>query len=159
MAKDRRTAVWETITGAGLTLVGAAFLVEGWNLPDGFFEPMGPRPVPLALAWFIVAGSCWLFTTGAVSLIRGTALPNEYPGYPELPWAAFGTAVAVIVYCVVLSFGIAPYWLATALYLLFNIPFLAENRRRLVVPGAIVGLLLGGGLHLIFTRLLVTDLP
>jgi len=159
MAKDRRTAFWETITGAGLTLVGAAFLVEGWDLPDGFFEPMGPRPVPLALAWFIVVGSLWLFAIGAVSLIRGTALPNEYPGFPELPWAAFGTAAAVVVYCAVLSYGAMPYWLATALYLMFNIPFLAENRRRIVVNAVIVGILLGGGLHLIFTRVLVTDLP
>jgi hypothetical protein len=159
MAKDRRTAFWETITGAGLAVVGAAFLVEGWDLPDGFFEPMGPRPVPLALAWFIVAGSIWMFATGAVSLIRGTALANEDPGYPELPWAAFGTAAAVVVYCAVLSFGVMPYWLATALYLMFNIPFLAENRRRIVINAVIVGILLGGGLHLIFTRLLVTDLP
>lgn len=159
MAKDRRTAIWETITGAGLVTVGAAFLVEGWDLPDGFFEPMGPRPVPLALAWFIVAGSLWLFASGVVSLIRGSALPNAYPGYPELPWAAFGTAIAVVVYCVVLSLGVVPFWLATTFYLFFNIPFLAENRRRLVVPAVFVGLLLGGSLHLIFTRLLVTDLP
>jgi len=159
MAKDRRTAIWETITGAGLVAVGAAFLVEGWNLPDGFFEPMGPRPVPLALAWFIIAGSIWLFATGAASLIRGSTLPNAYPGYLELPWAALGTAIAVVAYCVVLSLGAVPYWLATTLYLSFNIPFLAEKRRRVVVRAVFVGLLLGGGLHLIFTRLLVTDLP
>lgn len=159
MRKDRRTAFWETVVGAGLATVGAAFLAEGWDLPDGFFEPMGPRPVPLALAWFILVGSIGLFCAGATSLFRGTAIPNEHPGFQELPMAAFGTCIAVIVYCIVLSFGTVPYWLATTAYLAFNVPFLAESPRRLVVPAIAVGIAFGGGLHVIFTHLLVTDLP
>lgn len=100
-----------------------------------------------------------LFGSGAVSLLRGSAHPNEYPGFKELPLAAAGTCFATIVYCIALSIGVVPYWLATFAYLAVNIPLLAENRRSLVLPALLVGIVFGGGLHLIFTHVLVTDLP
>jgi hypothetical protein len=159
MAADRRTAIWEVITGAGLAAVGAAFLAEGWDLPDGYFEPMGPRPVPLALAWAILIGSLMLCASGAASLLLGRAKPTAHPGYQELPWAAAGTCAATVIYCVVLSVGVISYWLATAVFLAVSIPFLAERRWKLVMPATIVGIVFGGGLHFLFTKILVTDLP
>ncbi len=159
MAVDRATAIWEVVAGAGLVVLGAAFLREGWHLPDGYFEPMGPRPVPLALAGGIVAGAGAMAGMGAWNLLAGRAIANANPGYAPRPWAAALMLAATVVYAGALSLALLPYWLATAAFLTVTIALLGEFRRALWLPAGGIGLVMGIGLHLLFTKILVTDLP
>ncbi len=67
--------------------------------------------------------------------------------------------VAIVVYVVVLQFASLDYRLATGVFVLVGGGYLARSHKELWPAIGMMALVLGFGLHFLFTHLLVVDLP
>jgi hypothetical protein len=65
---DRNATRWEFGTGAAAIAIAAAVLWDSRKLGPGIFEPIGPAPVPRAVAWVVIA------LAGAMTLRAGWRL-------------------------------------------------------------------------------------
>jgi hypothetical protein len=136
--------------------IAAAFLYDGRNLAPGVLEPVGPGTIPnatcalvIALALAMLARTMW----GVAGDQAGASVPGER-------WRDLAVlTVTVVAYVIVLGFGLVRYSIATALFLVLSIVWLAEHRRRALPGAVVVGLVLGMGLDYVFRHILVTDLP
>jgi putative tricarboxylic transport membrane protein len=156
---DRVQARWDVGVGAAVIAVAAAFIRDGAKLAPGVFEPIGPAPVPVAVAWGIIALAAAMVARAAWRLARGEApAPDPLPYAPQ-PLAAAAVMAATALYVASMGLGFVGFAPATAVYLAATIWFLAEFRRDVLPVAAVIALILGFGLRYLFTRVLVTDLP
>jgi hypothetical protein len=136
--------------------IAAAFLYDGRNLVPGILEPVGPGTIPNATCWLTIALALAMLVRSLLAdRAAEAAVAADHERWRDL-------AVIVVVTCAyvaVLGFSVVRYSVATAVFLLFAIVWLAPQRRR-VIPGALaVALVLGFGLDYVFRHILITDLP
>jgi putative tricarboxylic transport membrane protein len=155
-AADARTHRAAIATALFVIAVAAAFLVDGWSLKPGIFEPIGSGTVPNGVAVIVIAlglGVLW----EAVRGLRREGDAAEAQGERWLrPAAAFAWT---IVYAFGPSTGAVRYQWATLVYLPVTVLILAERPRKAVPWAAAIGIVLAFGLDYLFRRVLVTDLP
>lgn len=156
---DRSGAMIEVAVGLALAAIGAAFVVEGWNLPPGFFEPVGPGPIPSAVAWCVIALSAVVVLQASVRLAAGLLPPREPPAFETRGRDAVAVATLTVAYVAAMGLGLVGFALATTIYLVAAIGVLDGWRLRTLVPAACIAVVMGFGLAYVFTRILVTDLP
>jgi len=146
----------EVTMGVVAIAIAAAFLFDGRALVPGVLEPIGPGTIPKATCWVVIALS--------IAMVM-RSLAGRRGGQPDATvagerWVDVAVVIATTcAYVAVLGFGLVRYSVVTALFLAGTIVWLAENRRRAVVPAAIVALVLGFGLDYLFRHVLITDLP
>jgi hypothetical protein len=136
--------------------LAAAFLFDGRHLKPGVLEPVGPGTVPNATCWIVIA----LALAMLVRTVWGGGSRPASASVDGERWrdVAF-LAVVTSAYVAVLGFGWLRYSIATALFLVATIVWLAEQRRRALPAAVTVALVLGFGLDYLFRHVLVTDLP
>lgn len=138
----------------------AAILSQTGQTKGPVFDVVGPDFLPTTVAWIVAVLTALQVVVHLVGWRRGQA-PAAPTGETAAGWliaVVFGGLT--VVYAGVLSNELAPFYLATAVYLLACTVLLA---RRLswkdVAGGAVLGILMGVGLQLLFTRVFVIDLP
>jgi hypothetical protein len=156
---DRNATRWEFGTGAAAIAIAAAFLWDSRKLGPGIFEPIGPAPVPRAVAWIVIALAGAMTLRAGWRLAQGAAPPPDDPGYVPRPWAAAALMAGVCAYVAAMGLGIASYAPATIAFLALSIWFLADFRRSALPAILAIAVVLGFGLRHVFTKILVTDLP
>lgn len=156
---DRDRMRWEIGMGGVAIVMAAAFLFDGRKLAPGVFEPIGPGPVPKAIAWLIIALSGAMMAPAIRHLARGTASAPAPLAYAPRPVAAALVFAATAVYVAAMGMGWVGFAPATIVYLTATIWSLAEFRPIALGIGVVVSTILGFGLRYLFTRVLVTDLP
>lgn len=135
--------------------IAAAFLFDGRDLRPGVLEPVGPGTIPNATCWIVIA-------LALAMLVRTVWSSGEQPGAAADGERWRDLAVLVVVTCAYvagLGFGLVRYSVATAVFLLATILWLAEDRRRALPAAVAAALALGFGLDYLFRHVLVTDLP
>lgn len=155
---SRRTHPYLINECTGALLVGAigAVLVAGsWTLPEPVFEPLGPAAFPLATGTILIVLAFFLI----VAAVR----PGDTPAGPERSAGRRDLAV----YSVVLTglYGLAMdrfdigFPIATSVFV-FSLTALLAGRHLAVTLSAVpLALILGFGLHAIFTQFFYIDLP
>ena len=156
---DRNATRWEFGTGAAAIAIAAAFLWDSRKLGPGIFEPIGPAPVPRAVAWVVIALAGAMSLRAGWRLAQGVAPPPDDLGYEPRPWAAAVLMAGVCAYVAAMGLGIVSYAPATIACLTLSIWFLADFRRAALPVVLAIAVVLGFGLRYLFTKILVTDLP
>lgn len=138
-----------------IILMAGAFLVDGWSLKPGVFEPIGSGTVPNAIAVIAIGLGAAVLAEALAGLRRdrGEAVTQEFWG-PTL-----GVFVWTILYVLVLSSGSVRYQWATLIYLPVAILIPAQDRPRALPWAAGLGLVFAFGLDFVFRRILVADIP
>lgn len=156
---DRSQLRWDIGMGSAAVVIAAAFLQDSRKLPPGVFEPIGPAPIPRAVAWLVIALAVMMMLPALWRLVRGGApAPDPLP-YAPRPLAAALVLAATAIYVAAMALGLAGYTPATIAFLGVTIWFLAEFRRAALPVALAIAVILGFGLRYLFTRVLVTDLP
>jgi hypothetical protein len=156
---DRSAALTDIAVGLALAAIGAAFVYEGWDLPPGFFEPVGPGPIPSAVAWCVIALAGVVVLRAGVRLATGRLPPREPPPFETRGRDAAAVAALTVAYVAAMGLGLAGFATATMAYLFATIGLLGGWSARTLVPAAIIAVVMGHGLQYLFTRIFVTDLP
>jgi hypothetical protein len=156
---DRDTTRWEFGTGAAAIAIAAAFLWDSRKLGPGIFEPIGPAPVPRAVAWTVIALAGAMALRAGWRLAHGRAAAAAPPDYAPRPWAAAILIAGLATYIGAMGLGLVSYAPATIAFLSLAIWFLADFRRRALPLAIVIAVALGFGLRYLFTKILVTDLP
>lgn len=156
---DRDTTRWEFVTGVAAIAIAAAFLYNSRKLGPGIFEPIGPAPVPRAVAWAVIVMAGLMAVRAGQRLRFDLAPPAPDPGYVPRPWAAALVLAGVAAYVSAMGLGLLGYAPATIVFLALSIWFLADFRIRALPIAVVVAVTLGFGLRYLFTKVLVTDLP
>jgi len=155
---------WRTLGGLHVELLILAFcglILSGTGKTRGpVFDAIGPDVLPTAVA-LIVAGLTLVQAMHQILRGTGTSLPaaSEPIAWGELlRGLAFG--VATVAYVALLAWRLAPFWVATAAFVAMTTLIMANPRSwRDAAAGAGIGAGLGIFLQLVFTRVLVIDLP
>lgn len=123
------------------------------------FDAIGPDVLPTAVA-LMVAGLTLLQVV--LQIARGSQpLPDADPRImaPELLRGLVFAAVT-IAYVALLASRLAPFWVATAVFVAAATLIMARPPNwRDAILGAVIGVILGAGLQFVFTTILVIDLP
>ncbi|MBJ3774643.1 tripartite tricarboxylate transporter TctB family protein [Acuticoccus mangrovi] len=145
----------------GLALVVAAFaallLWQAAKVPPPFFDPLGSAAVPRGVA--VV-----LLLLAAIVLVRAL-LARPWPalerdtGYRRRPDVACGIVALAVAYVGVMAAGVLGFMVATILFLALGTALLATFRRRQVLIGLALAVVLGIGGTLLFTEFFFIDLP
>lgn len=142
----------------GALLVGAigALLVAGsWNLPAPVFEPLGPAAFPLATGIILIFLAVLLIGT-AVKTGNTPARPAQSAGRQDL---AFLSVLLTGLYGLAMdSFGVG-FPIATSVFVFSMIALLAGRHLTVTLFAVPLALILGFGLHAIFTQFFYIDLP
>jgi len=125
------------------------------------FDAIGPDVLPTVVA-LIVAGLTLLQVV--VQLARGPQdQPDDAGAVPlQLPELLRGLAFAAltIAYVALLASRLAPFWVATAVFVLAATLVMARPPSLgNALLGGVIGVVLGVVLQLVFTMILVIDLP
>lgn len=141
----------------------AAILSDTGKSSGPVFDVVGPDFLPS-----VVAGTVGVLTLMQLAWFILRWRNGEEETQAVLPaadvWAGRVLAglfcVLTAIYVVVLSREWSPFWLATAVYLTLATILLSRrlNWRDLLL-GSAIGLVMGIGLQLVFTGLLIIDLP
>ena len=135
--------------------VAAAFLVDGWSLKPGTFEPIGSGTVPNGIACIVIALALAVGGQAIQGLRRSEAARVQDERWFRTV-AAFAWTAA---YALVLSTGAVRYQWATAVYGPVLVMILADRPLRILRWAAPLGIALAFGLDYVFRRILVTDIP
>jgi len=134
---------------------GAALVAGSWTLPEPVFEPLGPGAFPLATGLILIVL--------AVLMIIAAVRPSDIPTGFERPRGrrdlAFFSIVLTGLYGLAMDrFGVG-FPIATSVFL-FSMTALLAGRHLTVTLFAIpLALILGFGLHAVFTQFFYIDLP
>lgn len=157
-APSHRTHARLTVECAGALLVGvigAALVAGSWNLPAPVFEPIGPAAFPLATGIILIILAV-LLIVGAVREGNTPARPPQSAGRRDL---AFLSVVLTGLYGLAMdSFGVG-FPIATSIFIFSMIALLAGRNVTVTLFAAPLALVLGFGLHAIFTQFFYIDLP
>ncbi len=136
--------------------IAAAMLFDGRDLTPGVLEPVGPGTIPNATCWIVIA----LALAMLVRSVWGGGDGQASASLPDERWRDMAVLLGVtFAYVAVLGFALVRYSIATAVFLLLTVLWLAPRRRRALPATAAIALVLGFGLDYIFRHVLVTDLP
>lgn len=159
MKPDRSQAAIDIGVSLLLIAIAAAFIREGWDLPPGYFEPVGAGPIPIGVAVAVI-GFALIVIGKAAWQLRTDTVPQEDPPPFELRRIDAAAVFALtMLYVAAMGMGWIGYAPATVIYLVVTIWLLAGWWPRVLPPAIIIGLVMGYGLQYLFTRVLVTDLP
>lgn len=155
--------------GFALAMIAVAGAVgsEAWRLPPGLFDPLGPGVFPLIVAGLLALLGLLLLARlllgravgqAETSLILG--LDGEAPGGHRLrPGLALFTFLWLAAYVAAIASAALPFLPATLLFLAVLGWMLSGRDRRATVIAAAVALGVGGGVWLLFARVLHVPLP
>ena len=96
---------------------------------------------------------------GGGSEIPSSAFANVGGGAVVVSGTASVVVVAIVIYVITLQFFAVDYRIATGLFVLLTGGYLTRNSQRLWPVVVVLGFLLSLGLHFLFSRVLVVDLP
>ncbi len=150
MLRDR-TRLAEVVMALAIIAICIAFLVDGWHLKPGVFEPVGSGAVPNTVAGLTIALSLVVLAGFARTESNETA-------DPERGRVAALSSVVLVLYVAALGVGLRYQW-ATLAYVPLAILAVAPNPRRVLPFALAAGVVLAFGLDYIFRHVLVTDLP
>lgn len=147
----------------GLSLVFIALcgavLWQMHGVPPGLFEPLGPAPVPRAMAVLILLLAVIVLVRALHQLRAPAVAPAEPPAYRPRPLVAAGLGVVSVLYVVAMATGLVGFAVATTLFTVLAIGLLAGFQPRWLAAGLGIGLVTGFGLQYVFTAIFVIDLP
>jgi hypothetical protein len=155
--KETSPAATDIGVAACLVAIAGGFIWDGWNLPPGSFEPLGPAPVPRAVA-LIVIGLSLVVMGSALGRRRSGAIPPPPPYVPR-PLDAAAILGLTVLYVALMGLGLLRFSIATTAFVTLSILLLDRFRVRSLPLALGLGLILGFGLQYIFTKILVVDLP
>lgn len=143
-------------TGALLVgAIGAALVAGSWNLPEPVFEPLGPAAFPLATGMILIVLAIFLIIA-AVKPGNTSVGAAQSTGRSDL---AFFSVVLTGLYGLAMdSFGIG-FPIATSVFVFSMIALLAGRHLTVALFAVPLALILGFGLHAIFTQFFYIDLP
>lgn len=156
---DRKPAVVDIAVSLALIAIAAAFLYDARELPPGMFEPVGPGPIPSAVAWCVIALAVYVIVQAVVRLATGMLPPREPPAFETRGVDAAVVSALLIAYVAVMGLGLVRYAIATSVFVLAAVWVLAGRQPRVLPVAAGIAVVMGFGLNYVFTRILVTDLP
>lgn len=125
------------------------------------FDAIGPDVLPTIVAVIVAALVLLQIVQQIARGARGLAAPTgDAPIlWPELARGLVFAAVTVV-YVVVLASRMVPFWAATAVFVAAATLIMARPPNwRDATLGAVIGVVLGVALQLVFTMVLVIDLP
>ena len=126
--------------------IGAVSQRETRNLPNfGIYALIASSLLGLATIFQHAVGKTWQPIATSRSTTDGVA--------------QCVVAVAIVAYILVLQFANVDYRIATCAFVLFVAGYLTRRHRQLWPAVGLTALLISVGLYLVFTRVLVVDLP
>lgn len=156
---DRRPAAVDIAVSLALIAIAAAFLYDARDLPPGMFEPVGPGPIPSAVAWCVVALAVYVIVQAAVRLATGMLPEREPPAFETRGVDAAIVSALLVAYVAAMGLGFVRFAIATSAFILAAVWILAGRQVRVLPAAAGIAVVMGFGLDYVFTRILVTDLP
>jgi len=148
---DARIRTAEVVLSLVAIAIAVAFLLDGWRLEAGVFEPVGSGAVPNAVAAAIILM--------ALVVLAGFARARSGEDADSERWGVAGVSLLLLtVYVTALALGLRYQW-ATLLYVPLAILAIAPDRRRSWPVALVCAGVLAFGLDYTFRYLLVTDLP
>ena len=103
---DRKPAVVDIAVSLALIAIAAAFLYDARELPPGMFEPVGPGPIPSAVAWCVIALAVYVIVQAVVRLATGMLPPREPPAFETRGVDAAVVSALLIAYVAVMGLGL-----------------------------------------------------
>ena len=157
---------WHRVLGGlhvevGILVFCGLILSETGKTRGPVFDAIGPDVLPTAVA--LIVGALTLFQI-VLQIVRGPQADAAAAAVAPIRWPelARGAAFAVLTvgYVALLASRNVPFWAATALFVTAATLIMARPPNwSNALAGAVIGVVLGVALQLIFTRVLVIDLP
>lgn len=145
----------EILLALFMILVSVLIFIAGLGLPEPALEPVGPAAFPI---WTAII----LFVLSAIVLFRaatGRVQPKTSPEHRQRSDLVIYMIALTAIYGAVMNLGWMGFRWATVIYC-FVLTFVLFDFDKRKIPAAIIlALVLGIGVHYIFTRILYIDLP
>ncbi|MFC5585041.1 hypothetical protein ACFPOD_07960 [Nitratireductor kimnyeongensis] len=164
MDKNSNDGLISLLAALGAAGIAVAFYVAALTLPESRFEPMGSAAVPKMIAVIV-------FICAAFEVVRCARLlladPSPLHNLMHPGSAAIRRAATVIGYILfffaivlVLQSAVVPFMAIAAVLFWIGALFIGVPRTRtMLLALGLVGLVLGVGLELIFTRVFFVNIP
>lgn len=156
---DRAQAAIDIGVSLLFIAIAAAFIYDGWDLGPGYFEPVGPGPIPTGVAWVAIGLALTVIAQTAWRHARGAMVKGDPPPYRPARREALAVSALLAAYVAAMGLGWVGFAPATAIFLALAIWILAEFDPRALIGAAVIAPVMSFGLAWLFTRVLVTDLP
>jgi hypothetical protein len=151
-------AIFDVALAVFLLVVAVTFFTASLGLQKSAFESVGPAAVPQAVCVLIAALAAILLFHAIRRLRTAEALPNRAPTVKPEPVLAILIFLVTAGYIALMNTGLLGFRSATIAYILMVGSMLGRFQPRRLPVLLLISLILGFGLHYLFTQVFVTNL-
>lgn len=136
---------------------------EAQSINDPGYDLLGPDFTPKITIGAIAILALTLLFKSCIGLFRKHSGPKPVPkrtrSHIKRPWLALGVVGITILYVLSMQHGLLRFWSATCLFILVVGSWMSKFNLRMLTVFIPLSITLGLGLHYIFTKVMVIDLP
>lgn len=152
--------ILNAILGAVVLAVSVLFIYKALLLENSEYEPYGAATFPVLICGITSVISAILLFVGVRQVFANQVeFPNIVDGSTKQLFRVCGLVGVVIAYVVLLSVFELSYWIATSVFLVSAIWVQKSHRVREIATTAIAAVIVAVLLQVIFTKVVVVDLP
>jgi len=150
----------DAIVCGGICLVALVAYWDALGLPPPLYDPLGAGRLPKIVTISILVLSAIVVGQSAIKeyLMSGPTRPAKPREFPLRPWLA----VAVFGYALLFAISLAlrvPYWASSVVFLFITVLTFSRFKRTAILPSAIIALVVGVAVYLLFSSVFRVDLP
>lgn len=143
-----------------IIIVCALIISEAGQTRGPVFDVVGPDFLPTVVAGLVAALTLLQMGVQVARQVRGKESETSEPIAGSDAFVGLVFAAVTTVFVTTLALRLVPFWAATAVFVTVATLLLARTiTRRDLVLSISIGIGLGVALQLIFTRILIIDLP